>query len=770
MSSGQQDITTPLRRQPFWVIYAFALAITAAFLALQRLTLDWFGEQPLLIFLFAFPVLLSGYLGGLGPGLTATAVAVSGIVALPASHAATDAGATDNSDLSRLFMFILIGGLASLLFGIVKRARQQQEQVLSDLRCSEAAFAASQKLLAGVVSTAMDAIITADAARRIVLFNAAAEKMFGCSAATAVGASIEDFVLLGFCEADGECHSCVMLNDPEGRCTKERCTVDGRRANGQSFPAEASISVAEVDGRRWFTIILRDVTERLQTEVALRERLELQNQIAQVAASVPGVVCSFRLHPDGSACAPYCSPAFEDLYGIDPQAVVEDFGPVFMRIHPDDLSQVYESIAESARTLEPWRYVFRYRHPIKGEVWIEGHSMPLGEPDGSVLWHGYIRDITHDKRAEEVLRASEARLRLAIEALDAGLWDRDLRSGEVYFSPEWKRQLGYGEDELPARWEEWENRIHDEDRDRVLSETESFVAGRSAQYELEYRVRLKDRSYRWIHTRGALLRDEHDQPYRMVGMNFDVTERKKTQELRGRGKELEESFRHYVAIQTAAAIAHELNQPLAAIASYIEVALVLLRANKPDMDKLRYSLESGEQQVQRAGQATRQLLKLLQKGETVSEDVDLNATVRDAIVIFKADNDLGGFSVGLELTPDLPRVQANRSQMEKVLINLLRNGLDAMREAGMASGMISVSTKVLSPDDMALVTVCDCGGGVDTESRQSIFQPFYTTKARGLGMGLAVSRSLVEAHGGKLWLDTEAPSGTCFHFTLPFAS
>lgn len=149
----------------------------------------------------------------------------------------------------------------------------------------------------------------------------------------------------------------------------------------------------------------RDVTEAYRFEKALREE---RDRFAKLAATAPGVICSFRMKPDGSFSMPYASPAIEDVYGLKAEDLVNDFSAAMIRIHPDDVEKVNKTVAESARTLTPWRTEFRFNHPQKGEVWIGSHSMPIKEPDGSIIWHGFISDISERKRAEmEIIRQSE---------------------------------------------------------------------------------------------------------------------------------------------------------------------------------------------------------------------------------------------------------------------------------------------------------------------------------------------------------------------------
>jgi diguanylate cyclase (GGDEF)-like protein/PAS domain S-box-containing protein len=163
-----------------------------------------------------------------------------------------------------------------------------------------------------------------------------------------------------------------------------------------------SMVVTALRGRRGRAVVAhtditvsRELTEKLRSE---------RDRFTRIAATVPGVICSFRRRPDGSACFPYASPAIHDLYGLRPEVLAESAAPLWAMTHPDDLGHLDASITASAQAMTPWRDEFRVRHPIKGEIWVEGHSMPVREPDGSILWHGYVQDITERKRLEEDLR------------------------------------------------------------------------------------------------------------------------------------------------------------------------------------------------------------------------------------------------------------------------------------------------------------------------------------------------------------------------------
>jgi signal transduction histidine kinase len=255
----------------------------------------------------------------------------------------------------------------------------------------------------------------------------------------------------------------------------------------------------------------------------------------------------------------------------------------------------------------------------------------------------------------------------------------------------------------------------------------------------------------------------------VIGFQMDMTERRKMErEILDRRNELEELQKLHVAAQTAAAIAHELNQPLLAIASYSEAALMLLQAAKPDLGKIRNAVEASERQTHRAGQAIRELLEFLSMKEFPTEAFNLNQEILDVLDAARSEHDLQ-FQAIRHLERGLPLVLANRAHVQKVLLNLLRNGIEAMQEAGVPLPAITVTVRTAKDKSVAQVTIRDNGPGFREEAVERLFQPFFTTKTKGIGMGLSISRSLVEANGGQLWVDPKEGPGATFHLTLPFA-
>lgn len=328
------------------------------------------------------------------------------------------------------------------------------------------------------------------------------------------------------------------------------------------------------------------------------------------------------------------------------------------------------------------------------------------------------------------------------------------------------RTLGYELHELEQL--RLDDLMHPADQVRHRAQVSRLLAGEIRDAAMECRCGRKDGSRAWVNLGLSLVRGEGATPDFIVAVVEDIHKRKQQESrLRNLRAEMQELLQLNVASQTAKAIAHEINQPLNAISSYAEAALRMLQAGTPDPEKLSRALESTVQQTQRAGRVVRELMEFLQKGETETEPVDLNDAIRNALAVVES-NGYGGFEATLDLAQDLRPVRANRLQIEKVLVNLLRNGVEAMRAAGIATKSIRISIRSTDDGTMAQVTVTDNGPGLDPDNAKRIFHPFFTTKPRGIGMGLAISRTLVEAHGGLLWLDVGSAPGATFHFTLPF--
>ncbi len=306
-----------------------------------------------------------------------------------------------------------------------------------------------------------------------------------------------------------------MLVRPNGEITWARSSkVPLKNLNGEI------IGVLGVD---------ENITEQKQLEAA---RLEEQKRLLKIASNVPGIIYQFRLRPDGTSCFPFASEAINYLFRVSPEEVREDASKVFAIIHPDDHDDIVTSIQISAKDLTLWREEFRVCYEDGTERWLFGSSSPEQEANGDVLWHGFITDITEQKRLDQHLKDSDYRWKFAIEGSGDGVWDVNVQTQEANYSKRWKEMLGYAEDELLADRKEWISRIHPDDRSNVLDAGQAYLEGKTDTYVVEYRLQCKDGQYKWMLSRGMLVsRDKEGKPLRMIGTQADITESKHADEV-----------------------------------------------------------------------------------------------------------------------------------------------------------------------------------------------------------------------------------------------
>ncbi|GEM_PF-390825 len=506
-----------------------------------------------------------------------------------------------------------------------------------------------------------------------------------------------------------------------------------------------------------FVAVIENISERKRAEEKLRQ---LSLAVAQSPVSI--------VITDIDARIEYVNPAFSlvsgysaaEALGQNPRLLKSGLTP------PETYDEAWATLVAG----KVWRGEFINRRK-DGSEYIEAATIaPVRQPDGRITHYVAVKeDVTELKRTMAELRLSEDRLRLAKTAAKLGIFDRDVVTGRYDWDDQARELWGVGPDEAVS-FATFMAGVHPDDRVATQAALDRALdPGGSGEYCAEYRVVSRaDGSVRHVAAVGQAF-FEGGRAVRIVGTLKDVSVQKRLEkELQERRSEMECLIRQQVAAQTAAAIAHELNQPLVAVSAYSEAALRMLRGGVKNPEKLERALEGAMQQAQCAGQTLHELLDFLHQGEVTAEAVDLNDVVREALAI-AVESGYGGFQPVVELERDLQPVMANRLQLQKVLVNLLHNGVEAMRDADVPMAAITITVRTLAGNSMAQVTVQDSGPGLDADTAHRIFEPFFTTKPHGIGLGLAISRALIEAHGGQLWVEPEAGWGATFHFTLPFA-
>lgn len=279
-------------------------------------------------------------------------------------------------------------------------------------------------------------------------------------------------------------------------------------------------AVRDSGGQPVLNLALSDIGERKEAEALMREKYELQAQLTKIAATVPGVICSFRLRPDGTSCMPYASAALEQLYGVRPEEVCEDASALFARMHPGDVGYVHETVAASASTLTAWRAEYRVLHPTKGERWVEGHSVPQREADGSILWHGFLSDVTERKRMEAALRDSERLYRAIGESIDYGVWVCAPDGRNIYASESFLKLVGMTQAQCSDFG--WFSLLHPDDAERTLARWMECVK-RGSVWDVEHRFRGADGNWHDILARGVPVRNERGEISHWAGINLDIS-------------------------------------------------------------------------------------------------------------------------------------------------------------------------------------------------------------------------------------------------------
>ncbi len=367
------------------------------------------------------------------------------------------------------------------------------------------------------------------------------------------------------------------------------------------------------------------------------------------------------------------------------------------------------------------------------------------------------------------LDESEARMTLAAEAAGFGVWMWSIARNQIWGSERWLRLFGFAPD-APVTFEDILQRIHPDDRGGVERAVRRAVADRS-DYVAEYRLVLPDDTQRWVVARGRVYPDTQGKPARMMGATIDITARKQAEaDAQRQHEELAHLSRVTTVSELSGSLAHELNQPLAIILTNAQAAQRLLAQQPPDLAEAREILADIVSEDQRAGEVIRRLRSLLKHGETSLQPLTVNGIVEEVLQLSR--NSLIGhrITVRRSLAPNMPQVQGDHIQLQQVLLNLILNACDAMSANPPAGRRLAVATA--HRDGAVRISISDTGCGLPPDVER-VFEPFYTTKKHGLGLGLPICRSIVIAHKGRLWAEAGGGAagspGATFHLELPAA-
>jgi PAS domain S-box-containing protein len=363
------------------------------------------------------------------------------------------------------------------------------------------------------------------------------------------------------------------------------------------------------------------------------------------------------------------------------------------------------------------------------------------------------------------LREIEERMRLAVEGAEFGIWIRDLGRNEIWATDKWRELFGFPKMER-LELDQILQRLHPNDRDAFRLAMEKATEG-NGSYEVEYRVVLPNGQTRWIGSRGRVEFNGAGKPILIRGVSQDITGRKEAeQETQNLRREIVHVGRVSMMGQLASALAHEINQPLGAILRNAEAAELFLQDASPDLEEIRTILADIRKDDQRAGSVIDRMRALLKRQNLDKRPVDVGELIGEVVALVRSDAAARHVNLALVVADHLPPVSGDLVHLQQVLLNLIVNGMDALDDAKQENRRVGVTA---SPNGSHTVeiAVSDSGYGIPADKLTRIFDPFFTTKPNGMGMGLPISRTIIEAHGGRLWAENKEDGGASFRFTLP---
>jgi PAS domain S-box-containing protein len=492
--------------------------------------------------------------------------------------------------------------------------------------------------------------------------------------------------------------------------------------------------------------------------------------VGRVIDAIPGFVWSAL--PDGKV--EFCNRRWLEYTGTSlEEARGEELAAA---IHPEEKSDFVERWRAALAQGEPFEAEARVRRADGSYRWFLIRAVPLRESQGGISrWYGTNLDIedlrraqeeiTERKRVEALLRESEARFQEMADTAPVMIWLTGTDAVCNYFNKPWLDFTGRSmEQEVGTGWTEG---VHPDDLQGCF---DCFLPAFHARkpFRMFYRLRRADGEYRWVIESG-IPRYAGGEFAGYIGSNIDITDLKRAEAERERLRQVQSELAHINRVTTlgelAGSIAHEIKQPIAAAHTSANASLLWLGREQPDIAKAKEAISRIIQDVTRASEIISRIRVLFKKGESEREQLDVNEVIREMVSLMGSEAVRRAISIQTALSAELPHVRADRVQLQQVFMNLMLNGMEAINE-GNAAGDLTITSQRNS-DGQVLISVSDTGIGLPAERADKVFDTFFTTKPQGTGMGLSISRSIIESHGGRLWASGNSDRGATFQFTLP---
>lgn len=507
---------------------------------------------------------------------------------------------------------------------------------------------------------------------------------------------------------------------------------------------------------RWYGLNI-DIEDRKRATEALEAN---EFHLRQLTETIPQALWSAT--PDGAIR--YLNKRGLDFLGVGADDLTDGFWWTD-GLHPDQVAEIIRIWQHSVATGEPYNVEVLNRHPADEDYrWVDVRALPMRDADSNILmWYGSLIDIHDRKVAQDDMASSERRLQLIIDTMPGMVWSALPDGGGNFANRHFRTYLGLSMDE--AREWGWISAVHPEDL-AELTVTWEKMTETTQPGECEARLRRFDGAYRWFLCRGNPLVDASG-GVEWFGVNVDIHDWKVAQEeLREAQAELAHISRVMGMGQLTAAIAHELSQPLSGILVNATAGLHMLNMDPPQVEGAQETVRRTVRDANRASEVTDRIRALYSKRDPVVEIVDLNAIAQEVIGFANSDLRKNGINLKTRLAADLPVVMGDRVQLQQVIFNFIKNGFEAMSGVVGRSRDLEIATARVEANHVRL-SVKDAGPGFDSGMSEKLFSPFFTTKSNGMGVGLSVSRAIVESHNGRLWAEPNDPYGATFAFSIP---
>ncbi|MER8835612.1 PAS domain-containing protein [Mesorhizobium sp. M0909] len=516
---------------------------------------------------------------------------------------------------------------------------------------------------------------------------------------------------------------------------------------------------------QWYGVSV-DIHDLVTTQAALHDR---ERELSQLVNMVPSYL--WRLSPNGEPT--FFNKRLIDFLGLDiADAEKPDMSllAAFIAtvVHPDDAASLKEALDSCFATGE--RFFMRYRLRRADGVyrWMEGRAEPLRDHGGRIVqWYGLTHDIDDQLRVEAALRERERALWQLVETLPAMI-DCAAPDGEpIYRSQQLREFLGYNLEELDEAGKSrlagtLDAGVHPDDLTGV-KERYAHCLSTGEPYARRHRLRRFDGEYRWVETRAAPMRNAEGAIVQWNVICLDIENEVRTQEeLRLAQERLARASQAASLAELSASIAHEVNQPLAAIVANSNACHRWLSAEPPNVERAKITAERIIRDANSAADVVSRIRALFRPSLEMRTSTPIPSVVAEARDLMAEEAMRRRVRMDIDVESNLPLVAFDRVQIQQVLVNLIRNGMEAMDTT---AGDKVLGMRVHRIEDTIQTEVSDRGPGIERPNK--IFEPFFTTKGNGMGMGLAISRSIIESHGGRLWVENSVPRGATFIFTLP---